>query len=393
MARTKRQYGSGCLLKRRKGWVIRWREFEIAPDGSKKKALRYERLGEMSRKEAAAQLAQKLAVGGAPTTMRSRVTFRAVATDWLGHVVPMYKHSTQKNHRHILAKHLVPHFGDKPMCEVTRQAIQQYVTHLMQCDYASKTVDHIHDVLSAVLRTAVKWGHLQENPARGVDLPRLRTVRPKWVLTLSQAEALLNALPPLPRTMVGLALLSGLRRGELFALRWRDLTDAGQCLTVREAVYEGVFGSPKTEAGSRRVPLSQTAWMLLEEWKRHARRTDADALLFATWSGKPIAPNNVLRRWVFPACDALNMPRATWLTFRRTYSSWAHDKGVPGKIVAELMGHAKVDTTLNIYTQVLDASVRTAVAKVGDELFTIVHRPAGTTELIQLICSEKWLLR
>ncbi len=86
---------------------------------------------------------------------------------------------------------------------------------------------------------------------------------------------------------------------------------------------------------------------------------------------------------VFPTCEALEMPRATWSTFRLTYSSSAHDKGVPGKIVGELMGHAKVDTTLNIYTQVLDASVRTAVAKVGDELFTIVHRPAGTTERIQ----------
>ena len=51
---------------------------------------------------------------------------------------------------------------------------------------------------------------------------------------------------------------------------------------------------------------------------------------------------------------------ATWLTFRRTYSSWAHEKGVPGKVVAQLMGHAKVDTTLNVYTQVLDASLRAA---------------------------------
>jgi len=138
-----------------------------------------------------------------------------------------------------------------------------------------------------VLRTAVKWGHLQENPARGVDLPRLRNVRPKWALTTLQAEALLNTLPPLARTMVGLALLSGLRRGELFALRWRDLADADQCLTVREAVYEGVFGTPKTDAGCRRIPLSQTAWMLLDEWKQHAKRTDPDALIFATWSGKP----------------------------------------------------------------------------------------------------------
>jgi len=144
---------------------------------------------------------------------------------------------------------------------------------------------------------------------------------------------------------------------------------------------QGVFGTPKTEAGSRRIPLSATARLLLEEWKQRAKKTEADALIFATWSGKPIAPNNVLRRWVFPACEAFHIPRVTWLTLRRTYSSWAHDKGVPGKIVAELMGHAKVDTTLNVYTQVLDASVRTAVAKVGNELFTIVHKSETGSEL------------
>jgi integrase len=361
--------------------VIRWRELEIAPDGSTRKVLRYERLGEIPRKDAAEKLAQKLAVAGESGAKRSLVEFRAVANDWQAHVVPMYKHSTQKNHRHILAKHLLPRFGDSAMCEVTRQSIQEYVTHLMRRGYAPKTIDHIHDVLSAVLRTAVKWGHLPENPAHDVDLPRLRTVRPKWALTTSQAGALLNALPPLARTMVGFALVTGLRRGELFALRWKDVSDQGQVLTVREAVYEGVFGTPKTDAGCRRIPLSQTARLLLDTWKTCAKRTDPDALMFATWSGKPIAPNNVLRRWVFPACGQLQMPRATWLTFRRTYSSWAHDKGVPGKIVAELMGHAKVDTTLNVYTQVLDASVRTAVAKVGDELFTIVHKPAEAAEL------------
>jgi len=381
MARTKRQYGSGCLLKRGKGWAIRWREFEIAPDGTKKKVLRYERLGEISRKDAGEQLAHKLASAGTNGPTRSRVMFRTIANDWQKHVMPMYKHSTQKNHRHILQKHLLPHFGDTAVCEVTRQAIQEYVAHLMQAGYAPKSIDHMHDVLSAVLRTAVKWGHLQDNPAHGVDLPRLRTVRPKWALTTAQAEALLNALPPLSRTMVGLALLSGLRRGELFALRWKDLDARARCLTVREAVYEGTFGTPKTEAGSRRIPLSDTAWLLLEEWKLHATHGDAEDLLFATWSGKPISPNNVLRRWVFPACEGLTLPRATWLTFRRTYSSWAHDKGVPGKIVAQLMGHANVDTTLNVYTQVLDASVRGAVAKVGDELFTIVHNPAGSSEL------------
>ena len=102
---------------------------------------------------------------------------------------------------------------------------------------------------------------------------------------------------------------------------------------------------------------------------------EPDRLVFCTSLGTSISPNNVLRRHVFPACTRLGLPRTTWLTFRRTYSSWSHDRGVPGKVVAQLMGHANVDTTLNVYTQVLDGSMRQAVEEVGGELFTIVHKP------------------
>ena len=138
--------------------------------------------------------------------------------------------------------------------------------------------------------------------------------------------------------MAGLAMLTGLRRGELFALRWKDLHEQDRLLTVREAVYDGAFSTPKTEAGMRQIPLSDAALQLLSEWKTDAKRTEADALVFSTRSGKPLSPNHVLRRRIFPACEALGLPHATWLAFRRTYSSWSHDKGVPGKVVAQLMG-------------------------------------------------------
>ena len=230
-------------------------------------------------------------------------------------------------------------------------------------------------MLSAVLRAAVKWGHLREDPARGVDLPKLKCVRPKWALTRPQATALIDALPMLPRTMVGLAILSGLRRGELFALRWRDIDEQARLLTVREAVYDGVFSTPKTDAGSRQIPLSSASLALIQGRRSHVECSEQDRLVFSTSLGTSISPNNVLRRHVFPACKRLGLPRATWLTFRRTYSSWSHDRGVPGKVVAQLMGHANVDTTLNVYTQVLDGSLRNAVEQVGGELFTIVHKP------------------
>ena len=75
------------------------------------------------------------------------------------------------NRRRTAVKHLLPRFGAKAVGDVATQEIQAYVAHLMREGYAPKSIDHIHDVLSAVLRTAVKWGHLKDNPARGVDLP------------------------------------------------------------------------------------------------------------------------------------------------------------------------------------------------------------------------------
>jgi integrase len=344
--------------------------------------LRYETLGRVSRKQAAQTLVEKIAAAGGKAVIRSRATFRTVSEQWLKTVLPMYKASTQKNHRHIVGKHLCPRFGEQPMSAITRQEVQAYVAHLAQAGYAPKTVDHIHDVLSAILRTAVGWGHLEDNPARGVRLPRLRTVRPKWALTTTQAATLLEALAPLPRAMVGLALLSGVRRGELFALRWQDVDEEARVLHIREAVYEGTFGTPKTEAGLREIPLSDAAMQYITEWKRQAKGVEPERLVFATRSGKPISPNNVLRRWIVPACAAQGLANATWLTFRRTYSSWAHQNGVPAKIVARVMGHAKVDTTLNVYTQVIEGSERAAVETVGAELFRIVQSPVGTTALI-----------
>jgi integrase len=126
-------------------------------------------------------------------------------------------------------------------------------------------------------------------------------------------------------------------------------------------------------ASLRTIPLPDSALQLLAAWKVRANRTAAHDLIFSTVSGKPISPNNILRRWVWPACQAAELPRATWLTFRRTYSSWAHSHGVPAKVIAQIMGHTKVDTTMNVYTQVLDGAARAAPDRIGSELSRIVQ--------------------
>ena len=95
-----------------------------------------------------------------------------------------------------------------------------------------------------------------------------------------------------------------------------------------KAVYDGMFGTPKTEAGSRQIPLSDTALQLVVEWRTHANNAKPEALVFCTRLGTPISPNNV-RRSIFSVCDELGLPHATWLTFRRTYSSVARQRGAP----------------------------------------------------------------
>jgi len=161
---TRRQYGSGWLIERKGGgWGIRWREEEITPDGTVKRVLRYEALERMSRRAAANVLAARVsAAQQSKGPLRSRVRFDTLAAEWQRTVMPMYKTSTQKNHRHITVKHLVPRFGQLAVGDVTTQAIQRYIAQLNQDGYAPKTIAHIHDVLSAILRTGVKWGHLKK---------------------------------------------------------------------------------------------------------------------------------------------------------------------------------------------------------------------------------------
>ena len=97
----------------------------------------------------------------------------------------------------------------------------------------------------------------------------------------------------------------------------------------------------------------------------------------STKTGQPISPNNLIRRCLMQEWDELGLPHVSWLTFRRTYSSWSHDKGIPSKVTAQLMGHTNVDVTLNVYTQVMDDSLRISAERVGRELFSIVQSGEG----------------
>ena len=364
MKKSRRPYGAGSLFREGGGWAIRWRETVVGEDGVPRKVKRYESLGPISKTKAAQRLNDRCLV----KRPRAVMTFSAHAAQWERDILPMYKFSTRKGHLHILKSHLIPRFGELLLSEVSTARIQAYVTYLREQKYAPHSIDHFHEVLSAVLRSAVRWQRLEKNPAEGVILPKIVPVRPKWALAPKDAAALIGRLDPKPRAMVALALVTGMRRGELLGLRWKSVDEEQGVVRIEEACYLGHFDTPKTNAGVRTLPLAVPVLRIIQDWKRRAKKTQPEELVFGTRNGQPENPNNILRRHVYPACDDLKIARVTWLTLRRTFSSWCHASSVPDKVTAEMMGHANVSTTLNVYMQVVGESKRLAIEKVGQEV-------------------------
>jgi integrase len=171
------------------------------------------------------------------------------------------------------------------------------------------------------------------------------------------------------RTMVRLIAATGLRIGELLALRWSALDLDGGTLTVRESVFEGKFQLPKTQKALRTIPLGPHAVAALTAHRERVTRRAAEDLVFGNRRGAPLRESKVLTNVLQPAAKAVGLGRVTWHQFRHIHSSLLNDLKVPVKIAQEQLGHASISTTLNIYTHVVHASHRRAVEEVEQRLF------------------------
>ena len=362
----RRSYGTGCVIERGKGLAIRWREKVLQPDGTIKEVMRCKALGLVSKTEANKALQEFLDSSIIPKA--APITFSELAGRWKSTVLPVRKYSTRKHHRDILDNKLIPVFGDVRINDITNEHVQQFIAELQRRNYAPHSIHHYHNVLSAVLTKAVEWRFVPVNPARGVELPRIVPKKEQSVLTIEQASALLDKLPAIPRCAVTLALVTGLRRGELFAVRWQDFDDKAATLMIRRAVYDKVFDTPKTEKSLRTIPLSEHVVAFLCDWRTKSKRTGPADFIIPGRKESPRDQKRMLNDHIKPACEALGLPKATWLTFRRTFSTWADTRGVSAKLRAELMGHGP-EINQSVYTKVIPEALRNAVASVGSELF------------------------
>lgn len=355
--------------------MARWREDVIRADGSRGRMHRTVVLGLVSefprRRQALTILEERLRpLNRGLRPVQSTMLFREfVQSDWTNLVLPTLKLSTQHGYRTVLRKHLLPYFGERRLCDVSKLDVQQFVAEKFRQNLAWQTVRNAWIVISSVFDSAVEYGYLAANPARGVKFPpRTVGVKPP-VLSAKSFARLLKHLEEPYKTMVAITALTGLWIGELLALRWKIVDFDARTIRVAESVFEGQFQNPKSEKSVRTIPLGPFAERLLKNQFKQSARTGPEDLVFSNCKGGPQREAYLLERVLRPAGEVAEIGRVTWHQLRHAHASILHDIGAPAKVVQEQVGHAAIETTLGIYTHAFPETHRRAVENLERVLF------------------------
>lgn len=291
-----------------------------------------------------------------------RITFQQAAERYIHHVehVMVRKASTVKDYRIITTKHLGPHLHTKTLEKITPDDIVSYIAAKRRAGLAVKTITNHLNFAHGVFRHAVKRGWTTSNPVAATERPRVAHADPDIrFLNREELEALLRAVPrddvlgPTEYALYTVAAMTGLRQGELVALRWRDIDWPTGIVRVRRTYTRGEWRTPKSRRSTRAVPLADRAARELERhYQRSAYRADDDIVFCHPHTGGPYDASKLRKRF-YDAMRAAGMGHRvgrqggiTFHSLRHTFGTRMAAVGVPMRTLQEWMGHRDHTTTL-----------------------------------------------
>jgi integrase len=258
LARRRYQRGSLFLRGRReKVWVGRWLEDEILPNGTVHRKRRSEVIGTLkdipTKRLAQRELESRIAVVNSPT-YRAKPTakFREFAERWERSVLSQHKPSTQATAKSVMRRRLIPYFSQMSLRDISTEVIQSFVS---SSDTSPKTTKNCVAVLRMMWNSAKAWGYVTHNPFDGLVLPKQMKHEPRY-FTLEEQKLIIDSAPEPYKTFYWLAAETGMRAGELCGIRWEDVSFGEAVVFVRQAVWRGNPGSPKTANGTRQFSIS-----------------------------------------------------------------------------------------------------------------------------------------
>ncbi|MBA3409056.1 MAG: site-specific integrase [Solirubrobacterales bacterium] len=290
----------------------------------------------------------------------ARVSFSELGERYLHHVehVMGRKPATVQDYAIMLRKHLAPHFAAKAVERITADDVASYMAFKRRDGLAVKTIANHLTFAHGVFAFALKRGMIQANPVAAVERPTSAPVDADFrYLDREQLEALLRAVPDdtlgaTDRALYLTAALTGLRQGELAALRWRDVDWSAGVIRVRRNFTRGEWGTPKSRRSTRAVPLAdRLAAELDRHFQRSAFQSDDHLVLGHPHTGKPYDASRMRERF-YGAMRSAGLGhligRANGITFhslRHTFGTRMAAVGVPMRTLQEWMGHKDYATT------------------------------------------------
>jgi integrase len=272
---------------------------------------------------------------GAPAAM-AVPQFAAFAERFMStYVLTNNKPSENSSKESILRVHLLPEFGDARLDQIGPSEIEAYKAKKLMANLSRKSVNNHLTVLRKLLSTAVEWRVLASIP----QIKWLKTPPAEFdFLTYDEVDRLVAAAVGEWRTLITVAARTGLRQGELRALRWQDVDLDGGRIIVRRSVWREIVVSPKN-GRTREIALSRKAAVALSQ---HPRRGDC---VFSTADGSMLSKGAM--RWpLWNACDRAGLRRIGWHCLRHTFASHLVMRGAPIKAVQELLGHSTIEMTM-----------------------------------------------
>ncbi|MGN0689920.1 MAG: tyrosine-type recombinase/integrase [Oscillospiraceae bacterium] len=281
--------------------------------------------------------------------------FSAVAEEWYDYIVPTLSPSTLKGYKPA-KEDAVAEFGSQRISDITPQDVQLYINRYAAQKYSRKTVVTKLQILSQIFNYGILYGHLQNNPCSVVRVPRnlskveRQVASPEDIAKIKASDNLLALA----------ALYTGCRRGELLALSIDDIDFDNDTIVIDKSVYfEGIeprIKLPKTAAGIRTIPL-------LKPLKEELLKRKIKGLLFEE-NGKMLTESRV--RAIWEKFQEENGVECTLHQLRHAYATRLYELDVDVKSAQELLGHADVHTTQEIYTHLTELKRRQTAEQLKD---------------------------
>src|SRR6266481_3467765 len=287
-------------------------------------------------------------------------------------------YSTKRGYESYLKNWIVPHWGDYKLPDVKTIEVETWLRNL---SLAKSSSAKIRNIFSVLFNHACRYDLFDRNPITLVRHSAKRRRIPD-VLTVEEAQRLLSVLAFKERTMVLMALGTGLRRSELFALKWKDVDFAAEHISVTRSIVNQVVGTCKTEASQKPVPLHSSLAQALLAWRQQTSYRKREDWLFASPHSRgkhPLWAQAIMRYHIGPATRKTELQkRVGWHTFRHTYSTLLKLVGADIKVMQELLRHSSVRCTLDTYTQAIMPAKRAAQAAVVSMILT--ERPSNANQ-------------